>query len=375
MSWAEHHDRSERLAAEAERAARAQDYVRAEELYQQAAREEATALEHVPFEKKRTQGITAVSAVALWYKARVYIQAEQLAYSQLSTTSLPDFAQIQLKDLLNLIWSAQSADAAGIRFMAGDILVSVKGGQVIHGGAPLDVIVRRVEGIQAVLFRTIEMLLNQPFRRRGSPGLDIQSMFRPWLFQAPAGSYQFAIRIQEPMQKEMWEAERPQVERVTATFLQVLRASATDPENELPRLVPDASYREAFLGLSRNLAPTGGTFERLEIRDAGAPSDPWAAFGSEARQKLNAALRKTRPLRALPAGGYDVTLKGILRALHLDQDWLEIVTHEEPLAHKRILGAGEVLDDVVGPMVNRKVKVHASVSGNKYYYRDIELDE
>src|SRR5206468_3647613 len=154
---------------------------------------------------------------------------------------------------------------------------------------------RKVEGIQAVLFRTVEMLLERPLRRHGGPPADILSMFRPWLFQAPAGSYQFAVRVQEPPQQELWESARPRVERVTRTFFNVLRASAGDPETELPAVVPDPQYREAFLSLSRNLAPTGKTFEWLEVRDAAAPADLIASFGSETRQQINTALRKEKP--------------------------------------------------------------------------------
>lgn len=374
MSWDEHHSRSERFAIEAERAARSADRVRVEDLYRQAAIEELAALEHLPPEKQRTRGITAVSAVALWYKARDYSHAEKLAHQQLASGLLPLFAQSQLRELLHIIWSAQSAEAAGIHFVPGDVLVSIKGGRVLHGGAPLDLIVRKVEGIQSVLFRTVEMLLNRPFRRHGGPTADVQSMFQPWLFQAPAGSYQFAVRVQEPEQKELWEPERPKVERVTATFFQVLGASATDPENELPRLVPDQQYREAFLSLSRNLAPTGKSFERLEIRDIGA-SEPLATFASETRQRLNVALRKAKPPKGLIATDEEVILNGVLRAVHLDQDWLEVVTLETLPSNKRIGDAGDALDDVVGPMVNRRVTVHAIRRGDRYLYRDIELDE
>ena len=127
---------------------------------------------------------------SLWYKGRDYAAAERLAHRYLAAGQLPPFAETQLRNLLHMIWTASAAEKAGVRFVRGDVLVSVKGGQVIYGGAPLDLIVRKVEGIQAVLFRTVEMLLDRPFRKRGGPPADIQSMFRPWLFQAAAGSYQ-----------------------------------------------------------------------------------------------------------------------------------------------------------------------------------------
>ena len=375
MSWDLYHSRSERLAAEAEAARRAGDRGRAESLYQEAAIAEAEAFDQLPSNKQRSRGITAVSAVALWYKGGEYVTAERLAYRYLSSGQLSSFAEAQLRELLNVLWSAHAAQNAGVRFVPGDVFVSVKGGQVIYGGAPLDLIVRKVEGIQAVLLRTIEMLLARPFRRHGAAGQDIQSMFRPWLFQAPAGSYQFAIRVQEPAQRELWEANRPELGTVTSTFFKVLRATASDPETELQAIVPDREYREAFLGLSRNLAPTGKTFERLEVRDAGTPAEPIASFAVETRRQINAALRKVKPRQPTIVTDEEATVFGILRAVHLDQDWLEVATAEMPPTHIRIDEASEALDDVVGPMVNRRVLVSVVRRGPRHLYRDIELDE
>lgn len=373
MSWNEYHFRSERLASEAELALRAGRSEDAERLYREASMQESNAFKALSSDKPRTRGITAVSAVALSYKGHDFATAEGFAHQYLLSPELPTFAITQLRGLLNLIWTTSAAAARGLRFLPGDVLVSVKGGEVIEGGAPLDLILRKVEGIQAVLFRTLEMLLDVPFRRRGGPSAEIQNVFRPWLFQAPAGSYQFAVRMQEPAQRELWETERPKAELVTATFFRVLRASATDPEAELQAIVPDAQYRGAFLSLSRNLAPTGRTFDRLDITSASAPAEPVVTLAPETRQELNVALRKIRPPRKPADESEPIRMQGILRAVHLDQDWLEIArVGAEPV---RIDEAGEALDDVIGPMVNRKVIVTVIERGNKHLYRDIESDE
>jgi hypothetical protein len=372
MSWNEHHSRSEELATQAESLRRSGEMEKSVELYCKAAREESSAFDDLDPEKARTRGITAVSAVALWYKGQNYAAAEQRAYECLATSNLPVFAVTELRNLLQIIWTTSSAEKSGVRFVSGDVLVSVKGGKVIHGGAPLELIVRKVEGIQAVLFRTVEMLLDLPFRRHGSPSEDVQSMFRPWLFQAPAGSYQFAVRMQQPEQMPLWEDNRPKLEQVTDTFFQVLRASATDPDNTLKTIVPDTNYRTAFLKLARNLSPSGKVFDSLEVRDASAPDEPLVTLGSETRTGLNGAIRKLKPI---PTDDEDkqTTISGTLRALHLDQDWLEITEHGDQ--HVRIENASDALDDVVGPMVNRQVVVTAIRRGKRFLYQDIELAE
>ena len=375
MSWDQHHSLSERLASEAEFATRSGDHQRAISLYREAGEAESVAFDALSPEKHRTRGITAVSAVALCYKGHNYPAAERLAYRSLANDELPLFARAQLQGLLNLVWAARGAEAAGIRFVPGDVLVSIKGGQVIHGGAPLDPILSRVEGIQAFMYRVVEMLLNQPLRKRGGPPPTIQQFFRPWLFQAPAGSYQFAVRIQQPDQMGLFEADRPTVERVTAVFFSILRASAGNPEVELQDVVPDQAYREVFLNHSRNLAPTGRTFERLEVRDASSPFMLPVAFAPDTRKQINTALRKVRPQRSPIPTGEPIPIQGTLRAVHLIQDWLEVVTSSDPSRPIRIEQIDDVLDDVIGPMLNKRVLVTAIRQGARTIYRDIELDE
>src|SRR6266850_2696496 len=158
MSWNRNHTKSEQLAILAEQQAKSGSREMAEEYYRRAALAETAALKEVAHNKERTYGITAVSAVALWYKGRQYNRAESVAHTQLARADLPAFARRQLRELLDLIWTNIAAEEAGIKFVSGDVLVSVKGGEVIHGGAPLDLILQKVEGIKSVLFRTVEML-------------------------------------------------------------------------------------------------------------------------------------------------------------------------------------------------------------------------
>ncbi len=107
------------------------------------------------------------------------------------------------------------------------------------------------------------MLLKRPIRRRGGPPLEVLSMFRAWLIQVPAGSYQFAVRVEQPPQMDLWE-QPPEIGQITETFFTVLNAATADPERQLQNVVPDEGYRDVFLSLSRNLAPTGKSYEWVE---------------------------------------------------------------------------------------------------------------
>ena len=66
------------------------------------------------------------------------------------------------------------------------------------------------------------------------------------------------------------------------------------------------------------------------------------------------------------------SLRGILRAVHLDQDWLEVTVDN---SHLRVDRVGEAVDDVIGPMVNKAVivRVVTDVRG-RHHFRDMEPD-
>jgi hypothetical protein len=132
--------------------------------------------------------------------------------------------------------------------------------------------------------------------------------------------------------------------------------------------VPDETYRSTFLKLARNLSPTGKTFERIELRVSGEVHP--VALGVESRSNINHQLRKKAEL-TIKKEELPEELHGILRAVHLDKDWLEIIVNDAPI---HIDGLQDAVDDVIGPMVNRAVIVRViRVPQNKFKFIDIEL--
>ncbi len=378
MTWAEHHAKSEQLASAADDASRNGDVASAQNLYHAAANAEQAAFDALDASKNRTRGITAVSAVSLFYKAKDYGDAQTFAYRCLANAGLPAFAVSQIQNLLQAVWGEQAIVAAGIKFAKQDVLVSVRGGEVLTGGAPLDLILRKVQEVQALFYRTVEWLMNKPLRIRGGPTFEIQQLFRPWLFQAPPGSYQFAVRLESTRQME-FEIVAPNVppaEEVTRTFVEIVNASAADPEAELSARVSDVGYRNAFLKLTRNLAPTGKSFTELEIRSSVEPALGTVVFAPDSRKAINDTIRKQAPALTIEEEGNVVKLEGVLRAVHLDQDWLEVTVVDQGEQHIKVWQTGEVIDDVIGPMVNRRVTVDAVLGPNgKHVFKDIQSVE
>jgi len=368
MTWSEWHNRSQELAAKASDELRSGLEEAAIETYTAAANAEQRALEQLSTEKPRTLGITAISATSLWFKARNYAAAESLALKLLDTSDLPEFARHDLRNLLQTIWLQAARDASGIPFLPNKFLVSVSGGEIVTGAAPIDVILNKIQTIQAIFYRTVEQVRELPLRRHGPAPKDIQDSFTPWLFQAPPGSYQFAIALREPDQTSFLDNETEPTE-IADKFFHIIQASISNNIEALHTIVPDNGYASTFLKLARNLAPSGRTYENLDI----------LSINDQKTINLNKWTRKAIQSNLRELSGEEVAselavqISGVLRAVHLDKDWIDIIQDDNQTQH--IIDVRDSVDDVIGPMVNKQVKVQATYQDNKYYFKDIELDE
>jgi hypothetical protein len=371
MNWSSYHRDSENLAVAAHEALQRGDAARAQALFADASNAEIRAFESVGTEKPRTLGIIAVSAVSLLYKAGRLDEAAELAHRAAANRALPAFAATELRILLQTIWNEQAQEKAGVSFVPGQVVVSVSGGEVVTGGAPLDLILGKVQIVESLFYRTAEFLKSLPLRKKGPPSKQIQERCRPWLFQSVPGSYQFVVAIQKSRQGELFPTDAPEPELLTETFLSILRAVGENPVEELNAIVPNDDYRETFLKMTRNLAPGGKAFDQIEIRGVGDRTPVILSTGS--RKLISEALRSSATSPVGQAAEEETTLHGVLRALDLDSDWLEVAVDGE---RKRVTGVGEVVDDLIGPMVNQEVNVRVRRGRSKVLtFIDIEQED
>ena len=169
----------------------------------------------------------------------------------------------------------------------------------------------------------------------------------------------------------MFVEGEPEPRLVASTFMAILEGTASDPETNLPKVVADAAYRETFLKLARNLAPTGRSFSHLELRSSSSSAP--VVLTHESRKSMTSAIRRKPAEPPKDPESTDVVLRGVLRNVHLDKDWLELYVSDATI---RISGVVETVDDVIGPMVNHAVLVHVTRDGKgAYFFQDIELDD
>ncbi len=366
----EAHIQSERRASEAEALLRAGTTDAARDLYLQAARHELDALQTIPPGQPRTQGILSVSAVSLFFKASALEEAEAHAYSFLNQ-QLPEFARDQLRELLQVVWEEKALKGAGLRYTGETISVSMRGAEIGAGRAPMALVVDRIGGIHTLLYRITEWLGGFPFRTRGAPPDVVRELCQPWVGEPQAGSYRFAVRFVQPIQLELIPALTINPSDLNRWFFRFVRAvspTTLTPSESVQDLIPDTRYRHAILKLTRNIAPDGQRVKEIEFVSDTEQVRERALFHSGARIRIEDSLTADEP-----AGTSD-HIAGVLRAVHLDRRWLEVLQESGNPQRCRI--AGEVLDDVVGPMLNHRVIVRGKWKrhGAQFDLMDIELD-
>jgi len=257
MSWSVFHQESEQAAVEAHAALQRGDVAQAKQLFINAARAEANALDSVAVDKPRTLGIPPSAPPRFGIRRENSRPLSRPLTRRSRFRAFHLFATQELRELLQVIWNESAQSEAGVKFARGQVVVSVKGGEIVTGGAPLDLILSKVQTVQSIFYRTAEFLKRIPLRKKGPPSREIQEQFRPWLFQSVPGSYQFAVAIQKPTQSELFPTDDPEPEAVTEVFLSILRAAGDAPDEELKDVVPDAAYRETFLKNDAQSCPYG----------------------------------------------------------------------------------------------------------------------
>ena len=361
MKWSDLHKQSTELSFKAAQL-RAFNRSDAEGIYAQAAEFELKALDLVPLEKERTRGILSVSAASLLYKGRAFDRAEQFALQTLNGR-VPDEFRSQLQAILQATWNQAAKLETDRKFLPGEVIISISGGEVVTGGAPLDLIVNKVKTVQSLFYRTVEYLSNMPLRRRGAPIREIQDYCRPWLFQAPAGSYQFAVAVEGPKQQDMFKTQI-QPRDVTDRFLDIVQASAAGAEENFEALVKDEEYRDAFAKLTRNLSPSGRSAQKIRIYSYDNPKE--INLGMDAREQAKSLMPS---MKVLESEASKDEICGVLRALDLDRSWLEVDINGR---HHRVTNLESALDDVIGPLVNKDVRVVVLRRGRRLEFIDIE---
>lgn len=379
------HDRAQTLASEASLALRAGRESEALELYARAAEYEEKAIEATPRTKTRTWNILAVSYASLLYKARLFEDAELVLHAFLAQRDLQAFARRQLRELLDVVLDEQALPN-GYKYSGDEIVFTLRGSDIGRGTAPFDMVLQKAAEVKNVVARTAEFQGEFPFRQSGPPPKEVNDFLQSRATQPIAGSYKFGLKLVEARQLHLLSPPRLRAADVSDRLFQFARAACSDApaaRDELKRIVPSDEYRRVMLRLLRNVIPTEKGLTEVELSRARVegetterPVIETLILPKSTRKTVSEKLREDSPPAEDPTRVVD--LRGTLRALHLNEHWLLVVLDSGE--ERQCETPASVLDDVVGPMVNRRVRLRTEeisrASGRpRSKLLDIDLDE
>lgn len=368
------HRNSEELAAKATAHVAHGEISRAQELYSEAADWEKRALASIAPNQDRTRNVLSVSLVSLLYKAGRLAEAERTIFQLLGTGELKPWADHQLRELLEVVSDEWVLTKNYGRVYAGSaITMSLRGGEIGSGTGPFDLILEKTSGFRNLLYRFAEWVGDYPLRMRGTPPKDLTDLLQTRVAEPSMGSYRFEVRFTSPLQVDAFDAPIVQPEEVTGALFRFLHLLNHGEIGEFMEYVPDEGYRTALLQLTRNVAPSGKRIREIGIYRG-------SSSGTEIAYLTRATIQRVRevlPQREEESAPW-ASVEGVLRAIHLDENWLELTLPDG--STKKCITKPEMLDDVVGPMVNQEVVVRGPEKRwrggvTKVFVEDIELVE
>ena len=110
-----------------------------------------------------------MSAASLYFKARRLADAERIAIASMGFDRLPSFARQQLRDIVQVVWVENVRQGADLPFAPREIIVSVDGGDVVSGGAPLHPVLDKVKTLGSFVHRTAEFMNDTAYRTTAVP--------------------------------------------------------------------------------------------------------------------------------------------------------------------------------------------------------------
>lgn len=369
----EAHLRSQSKAIEAYQAMADAKPELARHLYAEAAEQEEIALQEIPRDAKKTYSALALSLAALLYKSAKYDAAESACYKFLADNLIQGHYRGALRDLLDYVRDEQLLSQSGQEYLVPELGFSFKGGEVGFGTAPAEAILSQISGYHSIARRLAESQWGMDFRTAGPPSAKLDSRLSARISQPTSGSYRFRLRF-AASQTSLLQAvdERFSTSEIPTKLFDVVRAAASGDIEAVKKLQLSELYRDALLKLVRNVIPDGKVLGSVELVEVKGFNDRAFSLNSSARSRVAEVIRHFSP----PPTEDEIFLKGVLRAVHLDEQWLGLLSPDG--ANIRCKTGKNVLDDVVGPMVNRNVIAHVVRSRKKrdtLKLLDIELDD
>lgn len=351
------------------------DVVSARKHFLQAADLQWKLVNSLPSERIRTSAVFALSSATLYFRGNALDEAEHIIHALLAGPGPEDHIRRELQELLARIWNERQMEKVGFSLPAKPLSVVFSRGQILHGLAPTDAVDTPIRSILNIFHRLAAWKIHLPLTKQ--PQHMLAERYRALTSEPILGSYRVDLYLaQDQMCLDLDDPSLtvPTTDEVMNDLIGFLRHASADHYDELCSMVPDEPYRTTLIRLMRNIVPDGRQVGEVEFRRAGENKESAVVLRPAHRDQIRSILRKSAGPEQIGSSRSLQTQqrKGVLRAVDLDFNLLRLDSEGDKLEFTK---AEDIMDDVVGPMLNKLVVITGSFPKGRKKFRasDIEL--
>jgi hypothetical protein len=329
-------------------------------------------------ESEPTRSILYRSAASLAFNIGDFPLCDRLIARGLSGFPPPEIEE-ELKNLFEDVNFMRHLSAKGVVLDPSQWLMTISGNSTKYGGAAADQLLVRVEKIKTLFYRTVERLLDRPYREKGSVDKTIKDAYGLYInaFQPSSFSVSFQVGKPDPQMSlfpELKEKKTIEPNDIVDEIFSCFEIFEKNEAEKLKEKIKDENYHGNFIGLAKEIAPDGNNVKLVgftAIRDG--KEKPVALRRN--RKEIRAELSTSIDSESVQSDG-PFSMSGILMraSTPLQGKFGTVTLVETKTAQRKTINVPiSIMKDVVQPYYEESVTVHCTKKSKKIILDEIEL--
>jgi len=327
-------------------------------------------------ESEPSRSILFRSAAALAFHAGDYEQAEYLVANGLSGFP-PSEIKHELRLLQDEINFRHHISLQGAELTEQQMQMTLWGDATGRGIISADLLVKRIDQIKILFYRTIERLSELPYRAVGKPPKFVTEQYRLFLNALVPSSFGVTFSIGQPIEQlemfpgfEVKKIEPAQVIDEVITCFELIQQNESDA---LQERFNDNNYYQNFVAMAKQMAPDG---EEIKVLGLAAIRDGTERSIGFRRTKLEIQLgSNSTPENVNSRDREVIRIEGQLKvadSLSTKNETGKVKLVERSGATRTIRVPISQMQDVVQPYFDEYVVITGYRRGHSLYLTDIE---
>ncbi len=351
--------------------------LKAVELFKQALHHECKAANSLSIDinNEPTRSILFRSSASLAQNSNEFDLAERLIANGLAGFP-PHEIKEELKNLYEDVNFMRHLSIKGISLTKDQWVMSLSGNSTRFGGTAADQLMMRVDRISSLFYRTVERLLNRPYRFQGGVSKEIKEGYGLYINAFVPGSFSVSFQVGRPNpQLKIFPDFVPlKPSDVIDEIFNCFELFEEDKPEELKEKIEDEMYHDNFVGLAKQMAPDGEDIKLVGFNSIIEGKERPVALRKKRREiqisneivESQTAIISDKLILAGTLMHANTPKTGNFGSVKL---W-----NQKDKSTKNISVPIAIMKDVVQPFYEENVVIQGHKKGNKIYLDEIILD-